>query len=540
MQHANTGKPLNDSESSGNSMPHSSLRNRFVINLCGSTTPVALTPPDHAGLKRFTFFVSRRREEGRERFRLHMGYFDSQEDAERLLDIVREIYPGAWAGLAPGQRLRAQAEAEAQAAGENDADTPHHDAATVAPVAAAAAVDVPAAMDVPAAVVAPATAAAVVAAPMVAATVEVAASPPEATALSLLPDEGRRVIELAAITQENEAAARALSNVRAAIASLEDPTANTPTLSPIPELKAAVAAKPPAAAEPARDLSDSAALRVLEAAAADKASQSTVRQPALPTTDDAAAAAAKAASSGKPRDEKTAYAVQLLWSVQPIDIEQIPQLAIFSAYTLYGAEGNRDGRRWYGVRLGFFTDAVSAKQVAHYVRSDFSTVSVVPVTVRERERAKLASTRPDATPVTAAVPATAAAPSAAAPAAGAPPMTGSAKQPTAAGFDFIEDNKPQGPVRGLGNAAAARGPRVAPGKRAKLRPGRAAMAARSKPKAMTLEETLEILGAGQLKMDDGRRPLINNDARGAAAEASKNKPSRFGRLLERLSERLGS
>ena len=85
----------------------------FVINLCGSTTPVALTPPDHAGLKRFTFFVSRRREEGRERFRLHMGYFDSQEDAEQLLDIVREIYPGAWAGLAPGQRLRAQAEAEA-------------------------------------------------------------------------------------------------------------------------------------------------------------------------------------------------------------------------------------------------------------------------------------------------------------------------------------------------------------------------------------------------------------------------------------------
>jgi hypothetical protein len=527
MQHANTGKPHNDSESGGNSMPHGSLRNRFVINLCGSTTPVALTPPDHAGLKRFTFFVSRRREEGRERFRLHMGYFESQEDAERLLDIVREIYPGAWAGLAPGQRLRAQAEAEGHAAGENDA-------AAGAPVAAAAAVDVPAA------VVAPAIAAAVIAAPIVAATVEVAASPPEATTLSLIPDEGRRVTELAAITQENEAAARALSNVRAAIASLEDSTTNTPTLSPIPELKAAVAAKPQAVAEPPRDLSDSAALRVLETAAADKASQSTVRQPALPTTDDAAAAAAKAASSGKPRDEKTGYAVQLLWSVQPIDIEQIPQLAIFNAYTLYGAEGNRDGRRWYGVRLGFFTDAVSAKQVAHYVRSDFSTVSVVPVTVRERERAKLASTRPDATPVTAAVASNAAAPNPDSPAAVAPPVTGSAKQPPAAGFDFIEDNKPQGPVRALGNAAPARGARVAPGKRAKLRAGRAAMAARAKPKAMTLEETLEILGAGQLKMDDGRRPLINNDARGAAAEASKNKTSRFGRLLERLSERLGS
>src|ERR1700761_6325169 len=92
----------------------------FVINLCSSTSPVALAPPDHAGLKRFTFFVSRRREDGRERFRLHMGYFETQEEAERLLDIVREIYPGAWAGLAPGQRL-AQAEAEAAAAAANAA-----------------------------------------------------------------------------------------------------------------------------------------------------------------------------------------------------------------------------------------------------------------------------------------------------------------------------------------------------------------------------------------------------------------------------------
>src|ERR1700735_4191175 len=109
MQQANTGKPPNDSDSSGSSMPHSSVRNRFVINLCGSTTPVALTRPDHAGLKRFTFFVSRRREEGRERFRLHMGYFNTQEEAEQLLDIVRGIYPGAWAGLAPGRRLGAAA-----------------------------------------------------------------------------------------------------------------------------------------------------------------------------------------------------------------------------------------------------------------------------------------------------------------------------------------------------------------------------------------------------------------------------------------------
>ncbi len=82
---------------------------RFVVNLCASTTPVGLVQPTHAGLKRFTFFVSRRLEEGRERFRLHMGYFESQEEAEKMLDLVRDVYPAAWAGAAPGIKLRARA-----------------------------------------------------------------------------------------------------------------------------------------------------------------------------------------------------------------------------------------------------------------------------------------------------------------------------------------------------------------------------------------------------------------------------------------------
>jgi hypothetical protein len=54
---------------------------------------------------------------------------------------------------------------------------------------------------------------------------------------------------------------------------------------------------------------------------------------------------------------------------------------------LYTTEANREGRTWYGLRLGFFSDAVSAKQVAFYVRSDFKSVSVVPVTTIEKERA---------------------------------------------------------------------------------------------------------------------------------------------------------
>src|ERR1700683_3578345 len=136
MQQANLAEH-STVEARGMTLPGAAPLNAFVINLCSSTSPVALSPPDHAGLKRFSFFVSRRREESRERFRLHMGYFPSQEEAEKLLDIVREIYPGAWAGLAPGQRLRAAA---AAAAAQSNAGAPIEQ--EVAPVAANGAANV--------------------------------------------------------------------------------------------------------------------------------------------------------------------------------------------------------------------------------------------------------------------------------------------------------------------------------------------------------------------------------------------------------------
>jgi hypothetical protein len=41
----------------------------YVINLTSSTTPMALSQPKDPTLSQFTFFVSRRLEDGRERFR---------------------------------------------------------------------------------------------------------------------------------------------------------------------------------------------------------------------------------------------------------------------------------------------------------------------------------------------------------------------------------------------------------------------------------------------------------------------------------------
>jgi hypothetical protein len=86
------------------------------------------------------------------------------------------------------------------------------------------------------------------------------------------------------------------------------------------------------------------------------------------------------------RNVPVSFAVQLQWSVQPIDVKRVPRHPIFQSYALYAAEGRRAGRTWFFLRLGFFSDAVSAKQVAHYLRPDFASAAVVPVSPQERQQ----------------------------------------------------------------------------------------------------------------------------------------------------------
>jgi hypothetical protein len=72
----------------------------------GSLPPVLARLPD-AQLRHLAVFSSRCREEGRERFRLHVGYFDDLSAAERTLRRVRQWYPSAWA--VPAERHAALA-----------------------------------------------------------------------------------------------------------------------------------------------------------------------------------------------------------------------------------------------------------------------------------------------------------------------------------------------------------------------------------------------------------------------------------------------
>ena len=568
---------------------------------------MALAQTELPELKRFTFFVSRRFEEGRERFRLHMGHFATLAEAEEWLAVVREIYPGAWAGEAPGRKLRERAAAAAAAQAQYAAGPqPAH-----APAARSAApVQVPVVHAAPPVVQPAAKAAAPAKAPPAktpAAQAKPAANPTRAPqtapAASNTPKAaqdaapGRTSAKAPSIktappprqgAPQTSAAAPAPKAVPAAEKTVLVPAilAAPPPQKPAPAAPNAAAAAertvlvpaivaPPAAAKPAAPcappaaaragvkpakpvkpvfedsnvrevlkalgdqhagetremrtlpapppaagagLTDTQVLKMLETRRAEHAQPLPVENdsgniPLLKPDDTGTRRALKdAVTSNAP----VAFAVQLQWSVQPPDLESVPPLAIFSAYTLYTVEGSRDGRKWYGLRLGFFTDAISAKQVAHYVRSEFASVAVVPVSPGEKARASdqdVAATLAGPAP------------------ARSDPMdefklidesesvrAAAAAEIAARGAVAAKSRVPMG--RALREAGAPRG-RAAPERRG----------------PHSLEETLEILGAGQLSIDNGNGTTLNDSGvRHLHVEVQKNSP--FSKLLERLSERL--
>jgi hypothetical protein len=607
----------------------------FVLNLCSSTTPMALAQIDLPELRRFTFFVSRRFEEGRERFRLHMGYFATLAEAEEWLGLVREIYPGAWAGEAPGRKLRERAAAAVAAQAQHAAGPQPH--APTPPAAPSARAPLPtrapqlSAPAIPRAIQAGALRVPVVhAAPPLAPTARAPVAPPIARpAMRQTGAAGTPVgqrLQVPAVSGARPVvpppAAAAAARVplkpppgaprpgnapAARTAPVLPPRVNAPAArtAPVPPPRATQTARPEPGARPqpgmrpppgmrpqpaARQVApgpasrataptapgarnakpifeDSNVREVLKALGDASATGETRLMQAPPPPREATTESSSLTdtqvlkllearrpegsepppeeiSEGgipllKPDDTGTrralkeaiasnapvAFAVQLHWSVQPVELDKVPPLAIFSAYTLYTVEGSRDGRRWYGLRLGFFSDAISAKQVAYYVRSEFTSVAVVPVSPQEKARA----TDQDMAATLAAPVPTRSDPmdefklfdddgSARAPAVPAPPAVAAAAA------------KPK-PRVAIGRALREAGPQP----RVRSRGGK--VGAREHRGSQTLEETLEILGASQLSIDPGSGETLNDSAvRHLRVEVQKNSP--FSKLLERLSERL--
>jgi len=315
------------------------------------------------------------------------------------------------------------------------------------------------------------------------------------------------------------------SNVREVLAALNDsaPTGETRQMqAPAPRSAAIEVREEPA-------ISDTQVLKMLEARDA-QSGQPQASDGGIPLLKPDDTATRRALQEAIANNAPVSYSVQLLWSVQPVELDKVPPLAIFSAYTLYTVEGSRDGRHWYGLRLGFFSDVISAKQVAGYVRSEFASVAVVPVSPQERGRAT--EQHQDAGLLGAPVPVRA-------DASDEFKLFEDDRKPPSAAAVGATVHRPLEKAAPAPNAPARAAPgrmvRQSPAAPAGARGGRVAAGAKRGPQ--TLEETLEILGASALTIDGGRGETLNDTGvRHLRIEQQKNSP--FGRLLERLSEKV--
>ena len=77
----------------------------LAITLCSSNAPIPMPVLTDDRLRGFALFKSRRREEGRERFRLHLGYFQTNAEAERALALVECIHSGVPHPVAGSRRF---------------------------------------------------------------------------------------------------------------------------------------------------------------------------------------------------------------------------------------------------------------------------------------------------------------------------------------------------------------------------------------------------------------------------------------------------
>lgn len=175
----------------------------------------------------------------------------------------------------------------------------------------------------------------------------------------------------------------------APVASLRPANSGAPSLPP-------AASQPgvPQSSDPApvkhESLTDTQVLKILEArrlsAAQDDVNERDCDQIELLRPDDTGTR--QALKEAVVRGAPVYFAVQLHWSAQPIDLSRVPSLVIFKAYTLYATETRREGRCRHFLRLGFFADPISAKQVAVQVCSSFASAAVVPVLEQEVTRAR--------------------------------------------------------------------------------------------------------------------------------------------------------
>lgn len=468
----------------------------FLINLCTSMAPVQLASKTLPGLENYRLYQVTRREDGRTRYRLRLGFFATEAEAEEVLIKVREQYPTAFTAclseedhrhtrgyvVNPAPAKPSMTVVSSSTPVPASAPTPTAVKAVATPPAAAK--PAPAAAKPAVAPKAPAAAAPTKAAstpPAAKSKIEIPqkptapkTAPPKATAapkpntpiasLTGLDDLSWEEPSAPAAQAKTSATgihrspasatasvskpqptakqptpaakpatkpdAAASMRVRALELTLSDPppvhttkprvapnepfhvgkgvdipamelslqTEPTPTTKTAPAASASPQAKvtpastkpasapmPARAATPAAKTPTPVAAKPAAASAANMVKPSAARHPDLDSTQ-----TIRALTSAELEDESQEkwFAIQLAASEQPVNLDTMPRLDIFEAYCLYSVATAGSGKIVHSLRLGFFREAVSAEAVAGYLKTFFSSPTVLRISVAEHARFK--------------------------------------------------------------------------------------------------------------------------------------------------------
>jgi hypothetical protein len=319
----------------------------FVINLSASSAPISLPEKGAiAGCPHAHVYQIQRTEDRRPRYRLRLGPFVNEDEADAILKKVRDIYPGALMKTADADDLRAIALQPAASPKPTVSATPA----------------VPAKPTVSSTLAAPAKPA-VSAMPMAPPRLTVSATPavPAKPAVSAMPMAPPK------LTVSATPAAPAKPSVSAAPAAAAKLTVSA---APAAAAKLTVSTAPAVPAK--RTMSAMPATEQPDKSLPNLESTQTVRVlTQLELEDDNAS---------------RWFVIQLSQAADAFDPNTVPNLDIFRVYRLYSVAGIDQGRIVHSLRLGFFTEEIAAGAVASYLAAFYDKPSVKRVSSAERQR----------------------------------------------------------------------------------------------------------------------------------------------------------
>jgi hypothetical protein len=331
----------------------------FVINLSSSSAPISLPAASIAGCEHAQLYQLQRVEERRPRYRLRLGPFATEDEADATLKRVREIYPCALTATADAEDLRAIANLQSKAAPRPSAEKPAAPSIPVltivpAPVPVRAIVPPPVIAVAPKVIVPPPVIAVapkvIVPPPVVAVAPKVIAPPP---VVAVAPPIIAPPVLTAAQPPQVPAAKPA--------AAIAPKVASPPVLTVQPKVPPRARAAPPP-----REV------RELDTPLPDLESTQTVR----------------ALTQTELNDDQASrwFVIQLSLSPEAFDPETVPNLDIFNLYRLYSVAGVDQGRIVHALRLGFFSEDIAASAVASYLAAFYDKPVIKRVSSAERQR----------------------------------------------------------------------------------------------------------------------------------------------------------